>query len=39
MAFFANIIIFDNCTIEWSASDSYMTFLDMTLFFDKDKIL
>jgi len=34
-----NSIIFDNCTIEWSASDSYMTFLDMTLFFDKDKTL
>jgi len=39
MAFFADTIIFDNCTIEWLASDSYMTFLDMTLFFDKDKIL
>ena len=34
-----NLIIFDNYTIEWSASDSYMTFLDMTLFFDKDKSL
>jgi len=32
-----NLIIFNNCTIEWSASDSYMTFLDMTLFFDKNK--
>ena len=34
-----NLIIFDNCTIEWLASDSYMTFLDMTLFFDKNKTL
>jgi len=34
-----NSIVFDNCTIEWSVSDSYMTFLDMTLFFDKDKTL
>jgi len=34
-----NSIVFDNCTIEWSASDSYMTFLDMILFFDKDKTL
>ena len=34
-----NLIIFDNCTIEWSASDSYMTFVDMTLFFDKNKTL
>ena len=39
ISFFSNTIKFDNCTIEWSASDSYMTFLDMTLFFDKDKIL
>jgi len=37
--FFSNTIVFDNCTIEWSASDSYMTFLDMTLYFDKDKVL
>ena len=34
-----NLIIFDNCIIEWSVSDSYMTFLDMTLFFDKNKTL
>jgi len=34
-----NSIVFDNCTIKWSASDSYMTFLDMTLFFDKNKTL
>ena len=34
-----NSIVFDNCTIEWSASDSYMIFLDMTLFFDKNKTL
>ena len=34
-----NLVVFDNCTIEWSASDSYMTFLDMILFFDKDKSL
>jgi len=34
-----NLILFNNCTIEWSASDSYMTFLDMMLFFDKNKIL
>jgi len=34
-----NLIIFNNCTIEWSASDSYMTFLNMRLFFDKDKSL
>ena len=34
-----NSIVFDNCTIEWSASDSYMTFLDMMLFFDKNKTL
>ena len=34
-----NLITFDNCIIEWSASDSYMTFLDMTLFFDKNKTL
>ena len=36
---FENLILFDNCTIEWPASDSYMTFLDMMLFFDKDKSL
>jgi len=29
-----NLILFDNCTIEWSVSDIYMT-----LFFDKDKML
>ena len=34
-----DLIIFNNYTIEWSASDSYMTFLDMMLFFDKDKSL
>jgi len=34
-----NLITFDNCTIEWLASDSYMIFLDMMLFFDKDKSL
>ena len=34
-----NLILFNNCTIEWSASDSYMTFLDMMLFFDKNKML
>ena len=34
-----NLIIFNNCTIEWSASDSYMTCLDMMLFFDKNKTL
>jgi len=27
-----NSIVFDNCTIKWSASDNYMTFLNMTLF-------
>ena len=27
-----NLVIFNNCTIEWSASDSYITFLYMTLF-------
>ena len=34
-----NLIIFDSYTIYWSASDSYITFLDMTLFFDKNKLL
>ena len=34
-----NLIVFDNCTIEWLVSDSYIIFLDMTLFFDKDKLL
>ena len=27
-----NLVMFNNCIIEWSASDSYITFLDMTLF-------
>jgi len=34
-----NLVIFDNYIIEWSASDIYIIFLDITLFFDKDKLL
>jgi len=34
-----NLVVFNNCTIQWLASDSYMTFLDMILFFDKNKLL
>ncbi|KXN81808.1 hypothetical protein AN958_03738 [Leucoagaricus sp. SymC.cos] len=32
-------LIFSNCTITWSASDNYMTFLDMTLFFEEGRLL
>ena len=38
-SFLKNLVIFNNCIIEQSASDSYITFLDITLFFDKNKLL
>ncbi|KXN84277.1 hypothetical protein AN958_12783 [Leucoagaricus sp. SymC.cos] len=32
-------LLFSNCTITWSASENYMTFLDMTLFFEEGQLL
>jgi hypothetical protein len=37
--YMSNLIRFDNCTITWSGSDKFMTFLDMTLFFDEEGAL
>ena len=39
IAIVSNLIKFDGCTIEWSASDHYAHFLDMTLYRDDKRLV